>query len=90
MRIHETPEQVHCHIAEDINNEQQLLADMSEIIASRMARILKQRRMSQKEFARRVGHSQGEVSRWLSGRHNFTLATLAHISVTLGENILEL
>ena len=35
-----------------------------------------------------IGHTQAEVSRWLSGTHNFTLATLAKISVTLEVNIL--
>ena len=35
-----------------------------------------------------IGHTQAEVSRWLSGTHNFTLATLAKISVALGVNLL--
>jgi len=33
-------------------------------------------------------HTQAEVSRWLSGNHNFTLATLAKISVALGVNLI--
>ncbi len=58
--------------------------DLSFAIADKLDAILKQRGLTQKEFARMIGRSQAEVSRWLSGTHNFTLATLAKISVTLG------
>ena len=37
-----------------------------------------------------IGHTEAEVSRWLSGTHNFTLSTLANISVTLGVDILSI
>ena len=43
--------------------------------------------MSQKDLALTVGNLQGEVSRWLSGTHNFTLPT-AKISIALNENML--
>lgn len=64
--------------------------DMSFAIADKLDATLKERGMTQKEFARMIGHTQAEVSRWLSGTHNFTLATLAKISVTLGVNLLEI
>ena len=62
--------------------------DMSFAIADKLDAILKERGMNQKEFAQMIGHSQAEVSRWLSGTHNFTLATLAKISVALGVDLL--
>lgn len=62
--------------------------DMSFAIADRMDAILKERGMTQKQFARQIGRSEAEVSRWLSGTHNFTLSTLAKISVALGQNVL--
>ena len=61
--------------------------DMSFAIADKLDAILKERGMNQKEFAHKIGHTQAEVSRWLSGTHNFTLATLAKISVALGVNL---
>lgn len=61
--------------------------DMSFAIADKLDATLKERGMNQKEFARMIGHTQAEVSRWLSGTHNFTLATLAKISVALGVNL---
>ena len=61
--------------------------DMSFAIADKLDATLKERGMNQKEFAHMIGHTQAEVSRWLSGTHNFTLATLAKISVALGVNL---
>lgn len=52
-------------------------------IADKIDGILKQRGMTQKEFARKVGRSEAEVCRWVGGTHNFTLATLAKISAVL-------
>ena len=62
--------------------------EMSFAIADRMDAILKERGMTQKQFAHQIGRSEAEVSRWLSGTHNFTLSTLAKISVALGQNVL--
>ena len=44
--------------------------------------------MSQKDFARMVGKTETEVSRWLGGTHNFTLKTIAKISSVLGCNLI--
>ena len=65
-----------------------LMHEMSKTIARRIERILFEREMSHKDFAQLVHHSQGEVSRWLHGTHNFTLSTLASISIALDTNIL--
>ena len=61
--------------------------DMSFAIADKLDAALKERGLTQKEFAHMIGHTQAEVSRWLSGTHNFTLATLAKISVALDVNL---
>ena len=61
--------------------------DMSFAIADKLDATLKERGMNQKEFVHMIGHTQAEVSRWLSGTHNFTLATLAKISVALDVNL---
>ena len=61
--------------------------DMSFAIADKLDAPLKELGLTQKEFAHMIGHTQAEVSRWLSGTHNFTLATLAKISVALDVNL---
>lgn len=69
--------------------QEELMRAMSKKIARRIERELFEREMTHKDFAALVNHSQGEVSRWLNGTHNFTLSTLAMISLSLGFNVLE-
>ena len=38
---------------------------------------------------RRLGKTETEVSRWLSGTHNLTLATICKISTALGEDVVK-
>ena len=64
--------------------------ELSVAIANRIYDILKEKDMSQKEFARLMGKTETEISRWLSGTHNLTLATLCKISVALGEDVVVL
>lgn len=61
--------------------------DLSMLISDKIAGILKDKGMTQKEFAKGIGRSEAEVSRWLGGTHNFTLSTIARISAYLGEDI---
>lgn len=58
-------------------------------VANRIYDILEERGMSQKDFANLMGKKEPEVSRWLSGTHNFTMETIARINYALGENVLE-
>lgn len=88
MRTHEPTRDLLNQMIAGIPEEVRLQCDMSDTIAGRIDSILKERGMTQKQFAQLVHHSQGEVSRWLSGTHNFTLSTLAQISVALGVNVL--
>lgn len=72
----------------NIPPEIQKQVDMSMAVSDTIARILSERHLSQKDFAKMMGKTETEVSRWLAGRHNFTLATLAKISTVLGEDLL--
>ena len=58
--------------------------DWSFQIADKIDNVLKERGITQKEFAKQIGRSEAEVCRWVGGTHNFTLATLAKISSALG------
>lgn len=69
---------------EDVGKE----IELSFAIADYIAAVLKRRNMTQKQFAEKVGKTENEVSRWLGGTHNFTLRTIAKISVALGEDII--
>lgn len=62
--------------------------DWSMEISDRIAAVLSERQMTQKDFAKKIGRSEAEVSRWLAGRHNFTLSTLARLSTILGVDLI--
>lgn len=57
-------------------------------IADKIDSILKTRNMTQRDLARLTGKRESEVSKWLTGRHNFTMKTIALISSSLGQPIL--
>ena len=73
-------------IRSTISPEMKLQMELSVAIANRIYGILEARGMSQKEFAQMMGKSETEVSRWLSGMRNLTMATICKISAALGED----
>ena len=74
-------------IRSTISPEMKLQMELSVAISNRIYDILERKGMSQKEFAHMMGKTETEVSRWLSGTHNLTLATICKISIALGEDI---
>lgn len=68
-------------VSPDIISEVQLSA---EIIA-RIDAILKQKNMTQKDLAHKMGRSEAAISRWTTGFPNLTLKSIAEISTALGE-----
>ncbi len=74
----------------EIPNDIRLELDMSFAIADKIDSALKEKKISQKEFAKRMGKTEAEVSRWLGGTHNFTLRTLAKISNALGVKLVKI
>ena len=76
-------------IRSTISPETKMQIELSVAIANRIYDILEKEGLSQKDFARMMGKTETEVSRWLSGTHNLTLATLCKISAALGESIIE-
>ncbi|MBP3757295.1 MAG: helix-turn-helix transcriptional regulator [Prevotella sp.] len=71
------------HVDDNIRAE----FNLSFEIADRINTLLKKKGLSQKELAERMGKRESEISKWLSGRHNFTTKTLAGISLALGEPV---
>lgn len=62
--------------------------NLSFEIADRIDFILKKKGMTQKDLAIKMGKRESEISKWLTGRHNFTTNTLAGISMALEEPII--
>ncbi len=49
--------------------------------------ILNLKGWSQKDFAQKLGKSESEISKWLSGLHNFTLQTISKIEAAFEQDI---
>lgn len=71
------------NVAPEVMEEVSLNVD----IANRIYDLLKEKKMTQREFAALMGKRESEISRWLTGSHGFTTTTLAKISAVLGEPI---
>lgn len=72
-------------VSPEIMSEVQLSAD----IISRIDAILKEKKMTQRELARKLGRSEAVVSRWTTGFPNLTLKSIAEISTALGEPLIQ-
>ena len=62
---------------------------MSIDIANKICAILKKKKMTQRDLAIKLGKRENEISRWLSGSHNFTISTIAKIEASLGQRIIQ-
>lgn len=69
--------------------EVKMQMEMSVAIANQIYEILEAKGMSQKDLAHRLGKTETEMSRWLSGMYNLTLATICKISSALGEDVVK-
>lgn len=70
--------------------EQKKRLDWSFAISDKIDARLKELNMTQKELAIRTGCKEPDVCKWLGGTHNFTIRTLAKISVALGIDIIDI
>lgn len=67
-------------IPEEIHKE----VEMQIAVSNRIFDLMTQKGLSKAEFARAIGKRPCEVTKWLSGQHNFTLKTLALLSTFFG------
>ena len=63
---------------------------ITEGIANRIDAIMKEKSISKKELAELTHRRPSDVTRWLSGGHNFTCKTIAIIQQALGEPLIEI
>lgn len=61
---------------------------LSFAISNRLDALMKEKGLNRKQLAEAIGKRPNEVTRWLSGEHNFTLATLAMLSTFFGQPII--
>lgn len=72
------------NIPEYIQQEVNLSFDISD----RIYMLMTERGLTKKQFADALGRRPSEITKWLSGQHNFTIATLSMLSSFFGKSII--
>ncbi|MDE6417820.1 MAG: helix-turn-helix transcriptional regulator [Duncaniella sp.] len=67
-------------IFDEIPRERREAARLSFAISDRLDALMKERGLNRSQLAHALGKRPNEVTRWLSGEHNFTISTLAMLS----------
>jgi len=57
-------------------------------ISQQVFAILETKGWNQKDLARKLGKSDAEISKWLSGNHNLTLRSIAKMEAALGTDLI--
>lgn len=71
-------------IFDEIPREKREETRLSFAISNRIDTLMRQRGLNRKQLAEALGKRPNEITRWLSGEHNFTLATIAKLSTFSG------
>ena len=79
-----TAERMMAKMPEDVK----IFIDKYADIVVRINQLLKEKGYSQKNLAEKMDKKPSEISKWLSGNHNFTLRSIAKLEAELGEIIL--
>lgn len=58
--------------------------DLSFHISDRIDELMHEKGLTKKQFADAIGRRPSEITKWLSGQHNFTIATLSMLSSFFG------
>ena len=62
--------------------------DLELAISNRINDLMVERGLSKLEFANALGKRPSEVTKWLSGQHNFTIRSIYMLSAFFGESLI--
>ena len=62
--------------------------DLELAISNRINDLMVERGLSKLEFANALGKRPSEITKWLSGQHNFTIRTISLLSAFFGESLI--
>ncbi len=84
MKTMKTPfKQMLAEVPADIQKE----VNLEFAISYRINELMVQRGLTKLEFAQALGKRPSEVTKWLSGQHNFTIRTLSALSAFFGVSL---
>ena len=75
-------------IFNEIPQEKREETGLSFAISNRLDALMQEKGLNKKQFAEALGKRPNEITRWLSGEHNFTISTLAMLSTFFGKPII--
>lgn len=76
------------HIVSSIPDNIRREVYMEMAVSNRIYDLMVQKGLSKVEFVHSIGKRPCEITKWLSGQHNFTLSTLAMLSSFFGQPII--
>lgn len=88
MKSKEYTNPLFAEMFDEIPEESRRQSSLSFSITARIVELLLKKGWSQADFAKAAGKKESEISRWMSGTHNFTLKTISFIETVLGEDII--
>ncbi len=59
--------------------------DLEFAVSFRIEQLMKKNGYTKLQLAQKLGKRPSEITKWLSGQHNFTLRTIAQLSSFFGE-----
>lgn len=88
-KIFEHKSELISKVLSEIPKELQIKTDRKMRIAAQLDLILKDLDLSKSVFASKMKKQPSEITRWLSGTHNFTIDTITEIECVLNRKLIK-
>lgn len=72
----------------EVSPEDKIGAGLSVGISNRIEALMAEKGLNKKTLSEALGKRPSEISRWLSGHHNFTISTLTMLGSFFGKPII--
>lgn len=76
-------------LAETPREVRQFVRRYGELVV-RIQEVMEEKGLNQKNLAEKMEKSPSEISKWLSGEHNFTLRSIAKLEVELDADLIQI
>lgn len=77
-------------LRKSINHSKMSNKDYKQLVASKIKDELRRRNWTNRQFAQAMNRGESQTSKWLSGKHNFTVITIWEIETVLSIKIVNL
>jgi transcriptional regulator with XRE-family HTH domain len=77
-------------LLDEVTPAEQLKTNTKMTLAARLGDLISAKGWGKSEFADKINKNPSEITKWLSGTHNFTIDTLAEIAMVLKMPVVEL